>query len=81
MLDRCPRYIDLHGRNQRTALNFRKTNASFATTKLGRMEQRNFTSQTFVAWEHKESGWKQIEPMARDLQNEGCGELYRKVVD
>ena len=37
--------------------------------------------QTFVAWEHNESGWKQIEPMARDLQNDGCGELYRKVID
>ena len=36
--------------------------------------------ETFAAWEHKESGWKQIEPMARDLQNDGCGALYRKVV-
>ena len=35
---------------------------------------------SFVDWCHKESGWKNIEPMARDLQNDGYGELFRKVV-
>ena len=43
------------------------------------IEKLTDPKETFVAWEHKESGWKQIERMAKDLQNAGCGELYRQV--
>ena len=36
-------------------------------------------TEMFVDWDHKESGWRNIEPMARDMQDDGYGSLFRKV--
>ena len=36
-------------------------------------------TETFTSWSHKNSGWTNIEQMARDLQNDGYSGLLRKV--
>ena len=41
--------------------------------------KKYFPTETFTSWVHKESGWSNIEPMAKDLQYDVYGTLLRKV--
>ena len=42
-------------------------------------QEKHWPTKTFPSWKHKDSGWRQIEPKAKDMQDSGYGYLYRKV--
>ena len=43
-------------------------------------QEKHWPTESFSSWVHKDSGWQQIEPMAKDIQGIGdYGSLYRKV--
>ena len=60
---------------------FQPDKSSFCDKKtIKKQGKKEHLTKTFPDWSHKYSGWKNIEKMVREMQNEGYSSLLCKVV-